>query len=95
MSTVSKMILSSFEDGDIDQSDDLDACSIFHNGDDSCLLDVVDDLHNADDGVDKDVRITGSDVGLRNHDVHIGCLIWVHIPDDLCLKAQPVWTFVV
>ena len=63
------------EDEDIDEHDELGICSIFPNGDDSCLFDVVDDLHNADDEVDKDDHITGSDVGLRDHDVRIGCLI--------------------
>ena len=77
MSSVFTMIPSLFEvkDENIDQPDDLDVCSIFCSDVGSCLLDVVDELHNADDDVDKDVRITGSDVGLRNHDVHIGCLI--------------------
>ena len=51
MSSVFTMTLSPFEakDEDIDQHDDLDVCSIFCNGDDSCPLDVVDELHNADD----------------------------------------------
>ena len=59
-------------DEDIEEHDYLDVSSTFHNDDDSRLLDVVDVLHNADDGVDKDV--------------HIGRLIWVHIPDDHCLN---------
>ena len=62
----------------------------FHSNDDSCLLDVIEDLHSADDVIDKDVRVTDSDVGLKSHDVHIGCLIWIHIPDDLCLSDGAV-----
>ena len=84
------MVLSPFEDEDIDEHDDLDACSIFHNGDDSCLLDVVDELHNANGEVGKDVCVTDGDVGLTDLDVHIGCLICVHIPDDLCLNDSVV-----
>ena len=40
--------------------------------------------------IDNDVRVTDSDVGLKSHDVHIGCLIWIHILDDLCLSDGAV-----
>ena len=61
-----------------------------HSNDDSCFLDVIEDLHSADDVIDKDVRVTDSDVGFKRHDVHIGCLIWIHISDDLCLSDGAV-----
>ena len=59
MSSVFAMILSSLEATDevIDQHDDLDVCSIFCNDAGSCLLDIVDELHDADDEIDKDVCI--------------------------------------
>ena len=77
-------------DEDIDEHECLDVYPSFHRDDGSCLRDVTGDLHNADDAIQCDVRVTDSDVGLSNHDVHIGCLNWIHILDDLCLSDDVV-----
>ena len=62
----------------------------FHSDDDFCLFNADDILPNIDDGIDRDAHITDGDVELRSRDVQIGCLIWVRIPDDLCLNDDVI-----